>query len=103
MEKKNPIATRDFFRWIDNYKVENNWCELFNEGFEFYHRQKEKMAFSETPKFHHLPIAFQIGIIFQFMREARWVYSPNSHVDISNINATMEFITEAFLYNDLPF
>lgn len=46
-----PNAMKEFCDWIDNYKVDNNWNELFGE----------------KVKYHHLPIAMQIGIWCDFL------------------------------------
>lgn len=45
-----PNAMQEFCNWIDEYKKENNWIELFGEKI----------------KYHHLPIAMQIGIWCDF-------------------------------------
>lgn len=46
-----PNAMKEFCDWIDGYKKENNWNDLFGEHI----------------KYHHLPIAMQIGIWCDFI------------------------------------
>lgn len=49
-----PQSVKEFYDFIDEYKVLNNWNELFIDGV----------------KFHNLPIELQLGvwIDFQFSR-----------------------------------
>lgn len=47
---KYPNATQEFCNWIDNYKEQNGWNKLFGSDV----------------KFHHIPVAMQLGIWFEF-------------------------------------
>jgi len=60
---KYPNATQVFCDWIDVYKKENNWDELFNAGHD------TRGDLTEAPKFHDLPIEMQQGIWIKFVRE----------------------------------
>lgn len=67
MEQKYPKAMAHFKRWIDQYKEENNWYNLFNSGIHkghavgFYESNK-----TEASKYHELPIAMQFGIFVEY-------------------------------------
>lgn len=50
---KYPISMQRFCNWIDKYKKEVNWNELFGE----------------KVKFHHLPISMQRGIWDEYYRQ----------------------------------
>lgn len=55
-----PSEMKHFCDWIDEYKKNNNWSELFAKG--------ERTDI--TPKYHNLPIAMQIGIFIQYVAES---------------------------------
>lgn len=57
MKQKYPKAMDHFCVWIDQYKIRIGWANIFH-GHMF-----------QTPKYHDLPIAWQIGIFFQYMME----------------------------------
>ena len=59
MQNKYPLAFKDFSTWIDNYKKANNWNSLF----PITERKKHWMDI----KFHHLPIAMQMGIWNEYL------------------------------------
>lgn len=65
LKEKYPLAIEDFCIWMDKYKKENNWEELFNSGYEDISKDS-KTGFSKAPKFHDLPLAIQIGILHQY-------------------------------------
>lgn len=48
-----PDAMQEFCDWIDEYKAENGWADLFKDGI----------------KYHHLPIEMQIGLWIAFVME----------------------------------
>lgn len=62
MQEKYPQSMAVFCVWIDEYKKENNWNDLF--GNDQITQRKEYWA---DIKFHHLPIAMQYGIWQQFV------------------------------------
>jgi len=65
LREKCPLAVDYFCQWIDNYKKENNWDELFNGNIQ----QQYPLMPTESPKFHELPFEFQNGIIARFELE----------------------------------
>lgn len=72
MKKKYPEAMQKFCDFIDQYKKDNNWKELFNEGVSIMMPLPRPMRTSVgktiDPKYHDLPIAMQVGIFIEFMR-----------------------------------
>lgn len=63
-----PDAMDHFCKWIDKYKKENDWDNLFNEGYHV------GMHMAHVPKFHELPLAMQFGIITQYFGELNGVF-----------------------------
>lgn len=57
MELKFPGAMNVFKQWIDGYKEEVKWDELFGEDL------------LEPVKFHDLPFDMQVGILIRFNYE----------------------------------
>lgn len=57
MDARYPAAMHVFKGWIDMYKKEVKWDELFGEDL------------LEPVKFHDLPYEMQIGIILRFISE----------------------------------
>lgn len=68
-----PEAVQQFCDWIDQYKTENNWVQLFNSGAvmaKSSHGVFEPSHYTTSaPKFHDLPLAMQTGIWIQFVQE----------------------------------
>lgn len=64
MSQKYPKAMKHFGEWIDQYKSEHDWDELFRGNKVFgehtYYRSKP------SPKYHELPIAMQFGIFIEW-------------------------------------
>ncbi len=64
-----------FAQWLDEYKKQNNWDDLFNGGIEYFRRAYDGNGYdptggkSEAPKFHDLPDAMQLGIFVQYTTE----------------------------------
>ena len=57
IEKKYPSEFIQFAEWIDKYKAENHWKDLFPSDI----------------KFHQLPGAMQLGIFIQYtIDESHW-------------------------------
>lgn len=56
----HPIAMQDFSKWIDEYKADVNWDDLFVSTFK---------PILGAPKFHDLPDAMQIGIFFYYLAQ----------------------------------
>lgn len=57
--KKYPDACKLFCDWIDKYKKEIGWDELFANIVQ-------RDSAYRTPKFHEVPFEFQNGIIARF-------------------------------------
>ena len=58
---KYPNAMKIFCAWVDEYKKKVNWNRLI--------------------KFHHLPIAFQLGVFIEFTRERDMIlFTPPHHM-----------------------
>jgi hypothetical protein len=55
MMEKYPKSTKVFCEWIDEYKKEVDWVNLFNEHLNI--------------KFHDIPYAMQYGIWMEFCRQ----------------------------------
>lgn len=61
LEEKYPEAMKVFRDWLDTYKQKVHWDDLFG-----IHQRKHYWG---DIKYHHLPIAMQIGIFIEFARE----------------------------------
>ena len=64
---KYPTAMKIFCAWIDQYKKQVGWAELFDPTGS----KKDK----DLPKYHDLPLAMQIGIFLQFAFQNGKFYS----------------------------
>lgn len=60
-----PLAWEKFDKWLDEYKPDNDWKELFNPMF----KETDVARIYSYPKFHDLPAAMQIGIFMQWMAD----------------------------------
>lgn len=65
LSEKYPNSMKLFFNWIDNYKEENNWGDIFNEG----DSNGDDGCYRESPKYHELPMAMQVGIFLEFVED----------------------------------
>ncbi len=59
-----PKSCKLFCDWVDKYKEENNWDNLFNARTSRYPALDTK-----APKFHEIPYAMQHGIWIEFANE----------------------------------
>lgn len=50
---KYPLGMKNFCSWIDKYKKQVNWDQVF--------------AFDGAPKYHELPGAMQLGIFIEYV------------------------------------
>lgn len=57
MMEKYPKAMDGFCKWIDEYKIKRSWKTIFH-GHLF-----------QTPKYHDLPLEWQMGIFMLFLFE----------------------------------
>ena len=59
---KYPSEMKQFCEWIDEYKKKVNWNNLFPVA--------ARNHYCVDIKFHHLPVAMQIGIFLQYVSES---------------------------------
>lgn len=85
-----PEAVQVFCDWIDKYKAENNWDELFNGGL-LLHPSHPSDIQTSSPKFHDLPHALQMGIWIQFVQE----YTKGNHI-ILRLHYNLPFVMTDF-------
>lgn len=67
-----PKATAYFKLWVDGYKADNDWDDLFNDHDMDKNRDIDfgNATYScQSPKFHDIPFAMQMGIFTQFLAE----------------------------------
>jgi hypothetical protein len=79
--EKYPKASKLFCTWIDTYKARVNWDQLF-----YLNRE---VGTADAPKFHDLPIEFQIGIIGKFCVENKEV--PHYFLSASSLRGDNMF------------
>lgn len=60
--EKYPKGVQVFCDWIDEYKKENNWDDLFGNK-----KISQREHYWANIKFHHLPYAMQIGLWIEFV------------------------------------
>lgn len=83
MKQKYPKAMGDFLIWIDKYKKDNDWDQLFNAGAQGYNYHGAVTFTSyktKAPKFYELPIAMQFGIWVQYVGERSGEAPPDVFV-----------------------
>jgi len=56
------VAFDNFQEWLNNYKEENDWDELFKN--QFFRASKENQV-----SFYDIPLDMQIGILMRFFNE----------------------------------
>lgn len=61
-EIQYPEEVAKFKQWVDEYKKENNWNNLFNDNAGIFNGEK----FVRAPKYHNLPSAMQFGIFIEY-------------------------------------
>lgn len=71
--KKYPKASKVFCDWIDKYKSEVDWVNLFNG-------RALGLASIVAPKFHDIPIDMQRGIIARFFEEHMVLTPPQGDI-----------------------
>ena len=100
MMQKYPLATKQFCDWIDEYKKQNNWNKLFNQGYNSF------TGPIPAPKYHDLPLAMQTGIAIEFMQEHKaMIWNGDTrlqHMDIrSELEIALSFINEELATDDV--
>lgn len=86
MRMKYPQTMILFGNWVDKYKQENDWGNLFNEG----DSDGDSAHYLAAPKFHDLPVAMQMGIFMQFMVE----HNPDPEVSDDPMVGAQDFIED---------
>jgi hypothetical protein len=88
MMEKYPKSTKSFFDWIDEYKKEVDWVNLFNEHLNV--------------KFHDIPYAMQQGIwicfvnntLHKFFEQPEYNYQFDLAEDIKEVFGEIEPLIE---------
>lgn len=92
LEKRYPKEVKHFCDWIDVYKKDNKWDDLFNKGCEIQVQIDQgngtKDFFSVAPKFHEIPLAMQFGILIQYFT------TLNPHIEIDPNSISIPFMVE---------
>lgn len=86
IELKYPKAIARFKEWINKYKSELNWDDLFNAGFEV--DFPTDIPATTAPKYHELPVAMQFGIFMEYFKE---IYQKDKF-DLDKIGTNLLFI-----------
>jgi CTP-dependent riboflavin kinase len=95
MSQNYPKAMKHFNEWIDRYKEENNWKDIFNEDAEVGKDDYMAGTLFEAPKYHDLPIAMQFGIFLEYLSDlGKGKYFPTSVVYIDNFRRTVGYFIE---------
>lgn len=86
LKEKYPAVMHKFLSWVDEYKKQVNWEQLFNYGIHLHASQGW-----HNPKYHDLPIAMQIGIFIQFtiMTKNRYDFIPDT-TDMESCKLSIE-------------
>lgn len=66
LKERYPEAMKTFCDWIDDYKKEVYWYDMFGDGLKLDNFEKRITGMKVAPKFHELPYAIQLGIWFEF-------------------------------------
>ncbi len=72
--ERYPLGMKVFCDWVDEYKKRVDWDRVFNGGLTTCVRAYDGNGYdpngeTHAPKFHHLPLAIQIGIWIEFLTE----------------------------------
>lgn len=86
MKQRYPQVMELFLEWVNSYKLDNHWKQLFNYSLDA--KRDIPGLIIITPKFHDLPIAMQMGIFMQFMAE----HNPDPEVSDDPMAGAEEFI-----------
>lgn len=90
---KYPDGVQVFCDWIDRYKKENHWRDLFNGGF-LVNPKGNSDIFTEAPKFHDIPLAMQAGILQEFFQcspAMKMFSSQNENLDDWKVSLASAF------------
>lgn len=64
--EKYPAEMKEFCAWVDEYKKRVDWDDLFYNHLAGARRNSYWMNI----KYHHIPVAMQIGIFLQYVSES---------------------------------
>jgi len=69
MTAKYPKAMNHFCAWVDEYKKENDWDDLFNGNINEHkgHNGGWETELTVAPKYYELPTNIQFGIFLGFI------------------------------------
>jgi len=73
--EKYPDGLKVFTDWIDQYKKAVNWNRMFNDGYSKIvivnpgGKVNYVPRLTESPKFHDIPYAMQLGIWIEFQND----------------------------------
>lgn len=92
MMEQNPIITKKFCAWIDEYKKSVEWKKLFNSDSNW---QDANGKNAPAPKFHELPMDLQAGLLSRFFLEL--------HNRVPPFNDVLHYYESAFKVNEKHF
>lgn len=95
--KKFPNVSKHFCKWIDQYKKENNWNDIFQTVMwsEIHNRPTTKDDYDTHQrgeigphrlKFHDIPIELQYGVICKWLNSFKWSHMLNCPVEFSAVH-----------------
>ena len=73
-EQRFPNVAKHFKEWIDTYKKQIDWNDLF------------QYAGGISTKFHDVPIELQYGVICKWLNSFRWSYTLNCPIEADCVN-----------------
>jgi len=102
LQELYPLGMKVFCDWVDEYKRKNNWNDLFGNG-----KITQRKHYWSDVKYHHIPLAFQIGMWIEFVGDTETDTDSPSETEcyLKNINdwkAEIEAHLE-FLNTDLEY
>lgn len=62
LQEQFPKSMKEFCDYIDLYKKENDWNQMFSGNCRCYSHNEMPI-----PKFHEIPIEMQLGIVISFL------------------------------------
>lgn len=90
--KTYPNACKLFCEWIDKYKKENKWDELFNNEERLEPNINNPFYFNKM-KYHDIPLSMQLGIFHEFAIE---ILGSDKVSYPSSISLAKAYITHTF-------
>lgn len=97
MQQKYPKVMKKFLDWIDKYKEDNLWNLLFNADIIYDQAGVEgRRLQTKAPKYHELPLAFQVGLFDEFTNIQDIDEETLFHVVRNDIEDTLDTIEDNF-------